>query len=150
MNSSTCFNTQYGANFSPVDPDTVTYFFLTDPFIDKDRDGRVTGRFGAGLLETIAIMLGISGDPDDFNAWVTGNTIAPGDGDAPATQRRATSNPPAHTWLARITPEMSQRFVAQYQKYTGKRLTGLSRAQRIEEFRRLFGVERLGRQKRVR
>ena len=40
--------------------------FLTEPFVDKDGDGRVRGRFGAGLLETLGPFLGISGDPNDF------------------------------------------------------------------------------------
>ncbi|MFQ5737513.1 MAG: SGNH/GDSL hydrolase family protein [Acidobacteriota bacterium] len=40
--------------------------FFEDPFIDKDGDGRVRGRFGAGLLETLAPLLGFSGDPDEF------------------------------------------------------------------------------------
>jgi hypothetical protein len=40
--------------------------FLMDPFQDKDGDGRVRGRFGAGLLETLGPGLGISGDQNDF------------------------------------------------------------------------------------
>jgi phospholipase/lecithinase/hemolysin len=40
--------------------------FLRDPFQDKDGDGRVRGRFGAGLLETLGPVLGISGDQNDF------------------------------------------------------------------------------------
>ena len=44
--------------------------FLTDPFVDKDSDGKVTGRFGTGFLETAGPFLGISGDADDFNPGV--------------------------------------------------------------------------------
>jgi lysophospholipase L1-like esterase len=40
--------------------------FLRDPFVDKDGDGRVVGRPGAGLVESLAPLLGFSGDPDDF------------------------------------------------------------------------------------
>jgi lysophospholipase L1-like esterase len=40
--------------------------FLRDPFQDKDGDGRVEGRFGSGLLETLGPALGISGDGDDL------------------------------------------------------------------------------------
>ena len=36
--------------------------------MDKDGDGKVTGRLDAGLLETIALFVGISGDSDDFTA----------------------------------------------------------------------------------
>jgi len=42
----------------------LTLFF--DPHVDKDGDGRVTGRPRAGLLEALAPALGFSGDPDDL------------------------------------------------------------------------------------
>ena len=40
---------------------------LNDPFIDKDGDGVVTGRFLGGLLETLALITGFSGDADDLD-----------------------------------------------------------------------------------
>ena len=36
-----------------------------DPFVDQDGDGRVPGRPGWGLLETVAPLLGVSGDCDE-------------------------------------------------------------------------------------
>ena len=42
-----------------------TDVFLSDPFIDKDGDGLVTGRPNAGFLETLAPLLGFSGDAND-------------------------------------------------------------------------------------
>jgi len=50
----------------------MEYIFVTDPFVDKDGDGKVTGRFGTGLLETVGPFLGISGDANDFNPDVSG------------------------------------------------------------------------------
>ncbi len=45
--------------------DQLQSIFVSDPFVDKDGDGRVTGRPAAGLLETLGPALGLSGDPDD-------------------------------------------------------------------------------------
>jgi len=58
-------NQHYGLNIPPMDGPVLGALFLSDPFIDRDGDGRVTGRFGFGLLETIASILGISGDTGD-------------------------------------------------------------------------------------
>jgi hypothetical protein len=41
---------------------------LNDPFVDLDGDGRVRGRPGFGLLETLGPLLGISGDTDETTA----------------------------------------------------------------------------------
>jgi hypothetical protein len=49
----------------PVDLPTLGYVFLTDPFVDKDGDGRVRGRFLRGLIETLGPFMGISGDLND-------------------------------------------------------------------------------------
>jgi hypothetical protein len=57
----------YGAGIPLLSYDQLIQLFISDPFIDKDGDGRVTGRFGAGLLETIAPSLGFSGDENDFD-----------------------------------------------------------------------------------
>jgi hypothetical protein len=61
-------NEYYQTSVPLVDTGTLEYVFLTDPFVDKDGDGIVTGRSNAGLLETIAFFVGISGDSDDFTA----------------------------------------------------------------------------------
>jgi hypothetical protein len=59
------FNQHYGLTIPQVNGPILQQFFVADPFIDKDGDGRVTGRFGAGLLETISPLVGWSGDVDD-------------------------------------------------------------------------------------
>jgi lysophospholipase L1-like esterase len=40
--------------------------FLTDPSIDKDGDGRARGRPGVGLLESLSLIVGLTGDRNDF------------------------------------------------------------------------------------
>ena len=49
-----------------ISPTDLALIFLADPFVAKDNDGRVSGRFGAGFFETLGPFLGISGDRDDF------------------------------------------------------------------------------------
>jgi lysophospholipase L1-like esterase len=66
-------NTHFQTDIPPLSETALNVIALTDPFVDKDGDGRVRGRFGAGLLETLGPLLGISGDQDDFTAdpfWV--------------------------------------------------------------------------------
>lgn len=58
-------NGHYGMSIPAISEEALVSFFLTDPFIDKDSDGRVAGRPGAGLLETAGPLLGWSGDLDD-------------------------------------------------------------------------------------
>jgi hypothetical protein len=58
----------------PVNPLSEAQLAQTtweDPFVDIDGDGVVRGRPGAGLLETLAPFLGISGDNEDFSAAAT-------------------------------------------------------------------------------
>jgi phospholipase/lecithinase/hemolysin len=56
------FNQQFHRKIPVLDAATLRQIFLTDPFVDKNGDGRVAGRPGAGLLETLGPSLGISGD----------------------------------------------------------------------------------------
>lgn len=58
-------NAQYGISIPPISEAALVNFFVTDPFIDKDGDGRVAGRPGVGLLETVSPLLGWSGDSND-------------------------------------------------------------------------------------
>ncbi len=58
-------NQAFGTNFQPIPPQILEAIVLTDPHVDKDRDGKVIGRLGVGLLETLAFVLGISGDLND-------------------------------------------------------------------------------------
>ncbi len=58
-------NDHFNINIPPVSQTLLDQIFLNDPFIDKDGDGRVKGRFGLGTLETLGPFLGISRDLDD-------------------------------------------------------------------------------------
>jgi phospholipase/lecithinase/hemolysin len=60
-------NQAYGTTFPEISSQVLHFLFLTDPSIDKDKDGRVRGRLGVGLLETIAFLLGYSGDVNDLD-----------------------------------------------------------------------------------
>ncbi len=59
-------NTAFGMNVPQLDQNVLTWLFLLDPAIDKDNDGRATGRLGVGLIETLSFLFGITGDPNDF------------------------------------------------------------------------------------
>jgi hypothetical protein len=59
------FNARYGLGVPTVDTATLGNVFVTDPFVDKDGDGVVRGRFLRGLLETLGPFVGISGDLND-------------------------------------------------------------------------------------
>ncbi len=58
-------NSSFGANIPLIARSELEKICLADPFVDKDNDGKVRGRFGAGVLETIAPFIGISGDRDE-------------------------------------------------------------------------------------
>jgi hypothetical protein len=59
-------NSSFGTSFPAVTESEYMMTFFTDPFLDKDQDGRVAGRPFAGLLETIGWLLGITGDENDL------------------------------------------------------------------------------------
>jgi hypothetical protein len=61
-------NDHYGMSIPGVTATEFLYTFWFDPHVDKDGDGRVRGRLFAGLLETLAPLLGFSGDLDDTAA----------------------------------------------------------------------------------
>jgi len=58
-------NAELGSDIALIARTELRRIFLTDPFVDKDGDGRVPGRPLAGLLETLGPVLGVSGDLDD-------------------------------------------------------------------------------------
>lgn len=61
---------RYGWNTPQLSESTLNDIAAQDPFVDLDGDGRVRGRPLAGMLETIAPLLGISGDMEDsFAPW---------------------------------------------------------------------------------
>jgi len=61
-------NSRYGEKLpvNPLSEAQLAQIAREDPFVDIDGDGVVRGRPGAGLLETLAPFLGISGDNEDF------------------------------------------------------------------------------------
>lgn len=122
------FNTGYGAGFPLLDQPILEYLFLTDPFIDKDRDGRVTGRPGAGLLETLIWLMGISGDPNDFDSTITA-MAAEVDSATPDGSKKS------KTGLS---------IVENFARLTGKNFERMSRQERLNEIRRIFGLKRFG------
>ncbi len=61
-------NSYFGLSVPELHPLQMAFILYTDPFVDKDHDGRITGRPYAGLLETFAPLLGLSGDQNDFFA----------------------------------------------------------------------------------
>jgi len=61
-------NARYGISLPGFTTAEWTAMFTSDPFIDKDGDGKITGRPGGGLLETLARLVGFSGDLNDASA----------------------------------------------------------------------------------
>jgi hypothetical protein len=61
-------NDRFGTDFPQLTLGELLLVAFSDPFWDKDGDGRARGRPFAGLLETLGPLLGISGDEDDFVA----------------------------------------------------------------------------------
>lgn len=59
-------NQAFATNFPVIDEQTLTLLFLIDPSVDKDRDGKATGRIGAGLVESLLYMVGMTGDLNDL------------------------------------------------------------------------------------
>ncbi len=59
-------NLAFNMNVPELGHDVLTYLFMLDPSIDKDGDGKATGRLGVGLVETLAFLFGFTGDSDDF------------------------------------------------------------------------------------
>jgi len=105
-------NAHYGLAIPQIDPQTTYALFLTDPFIDKDRDGRVTGRPLAGLLETLGPLLGISGDSNDFQA---------------------------DSFAATASAEAAGvEFLAEYQRRTGRDLTRATPQEKQDALNQLF------------
>lgn len=112
-------NAYYGVNIPQPTLAEWTDIFYGDPFIDKDGDGRVTGRPGAGLIETIGPLLGISGDSND---------LAPSALDASGQQQRL------DTALALIEQAAPPSARAPAEGH------GPSRDQAIAALRRAFGA----------
>jgi hypothetical protein len=59
-------NDNFMFKVDPLIEEELNQITLEDPFVDVDGDGVVRGRPGAGLLETLAPFLGVSGDNEKF------------------------------------------------------------------------------------
>ena len=109
-------NSHFQVNIPLISEGDLEGIFLRDPFQDKDGDGRVRGRFGAGLLEKVGPVLGISGDRND---------LIP---DALPTQ---------------ISPRMGEQFIRRYLTLRGidpQMASEWSKWDAIEVFRYIFGL----------
>jgi hypothetical protein len=118
------FNTAYGLAIPPVDPSLLAYLFITDPFVDLNGNGRVRGRPFAGLLETVAWILGFSGDVETFPQGAT------------SSQAVSAAAGPV------MTPASKKKFLDEYQKMKGKDLTKASPHEVREAFREIFALDR--------
>ncbi len=128
-------NQRYGADIPQIDGQTLWQLTATDPFIDKDGDGRPTGRFGAGLLETVFSILSISGDTND------GTLPLPGAAVAPAAFVR-TLPPAPRSPSATADTMAATRALDEYARATGRDLRRMSRAEQADALRTLFGTTR--------
>jgi len=61
-------NQAFNASIAELPQETLNQLFLLDPSIDKDGDGRISGRLGVGLIETLAFLVGMTGDSNDLVA----------------------------------------------------------------------------------
>lgn len=116
------FNAHYGTNTPHIDGSTMFLLFRTDPFVDKDGDGQVTGRRGAGLVETLSAFLGFSGDPNDFGgAALSSSALALQTGGNSVTNETAATN-----------------FFNEYQRQTGRDLRMMSQREQFKRVGALF------------
>jgi lysophospholipase L1-like esterase len=116
-------NAQHGAAIPQIPGSTFADVLLTDPFVDKDGDGRVTGRFGAGLLETVSSLLQISGDASDVYTSTA------------ALESRSEGLAP--------NAAVEEAALNAYLLETGEDLRAMSFEDRVQAFHRLFGTDRL-------
>jgi len=114
-------NQHYAAGIPQLDALSLFWLHWTDPFIDKDGDGRVAGRFGLGLLETIFALLGLSGDSNETpgtSSLLAASASPSLDGDA-------------------------VKALDEYERHTGRDLRKMSPRERAAAVHRLFGTTRL-------
>ncbi|HEX7283791.1 MAG TPA: SGNH/GDSL hydrolase family protein [Vicinamibacterales bacterium] len=120
-------NQKYGAGIPLLDGGTLAFLTLTDPFIDKDGDGRVLGRFGGGLIETVFSVLGISGDTSDPLPSPTTMT---------STSDAATTS---------STTAQREQALDEIKKLTGLDWRKVPRGQLLRAVHEMFGTSRLAR-----
>ncbi len=122
-------NQRYGLGIPQIDWMTFQWLVQTDPHIDRDGDGRVTGRFGAGLLETMMAFLSIAGDSNEGAAALAGT--------AEADAKSLSSTPSIES-----DAQSTSRALDEYARRTGRDLRKLSRQERRAAMRALFGIAR--------
>jgi hypothetical protein len=107
-------NQQYGLGIPQIDAASLYWLVQTDPHVDRDGDGRVAGRFGAGLLETMLLLLNITGDTE---AAASAGTTAP-------------------------STSAAGLALDEYARQTGHDLRKMSRAEQLQALGALFGLRR--------
>jgi hypothetical protein len=121
-------NQHYGLGIPQLNGGLLQWLVQNDPHIDHDRDGRVRGRLGQGLLETLMWLVGLSGDTAEstlaFTESATASTTAPG----AKTTAGAT--------------EAATRALDEYARRTGKDLRTLAPKEQRAAMRELFGIRR--------
>ena len=119
-------NQHYGLGIPQIDGNIFQWFVQSDPHIDHDGDGRVRGRFGQGLLETLMSILSIAGDSNESPAALA----TEGQTTAPSTQS--------------ITSDTDAASLAldEYARRTGRDLRKMSPKDRQAAMRALFGLAR--------
>jgi hypothetical protein len=120
-------NQHYGLNIPQIDGSIFQWFVESDPHIDHDGDGRVRGRFGQGLLETLMSILSISGDAIESPA-----ALATADAPTAVSTTNSLASDPAAASLA----------LDEYARRTGRDLRKLSPKDRQAAMRALFGLAR--------
>lgn len=60
-------NQAFNMNVPLISQQILDIVFVYDPSIDKDRDGKITGRPGVGLIESLAFLFGVTADPNDLS-----------------------------------------------------------------------------------
>jgi hypothetical protein len=116
-------NRQYGLGIPQIDGASLYWLLHTDPHVDRDGDGRVAGRFGAGLLETLMSLLNITGDTEAA-------ATAPASGITASTSGATTVQRSANLALD------------EYARQTGRDLRKMSRAEQRQALSALFGLRR--------
>jgi len=128
-------NQRYGANISQIDGYTLYLLTAGDPFIDKDHDGKITGRFGLGLLETVFNLLGLSGDSND------GQLVIP-TAASTETASAASAPGPAAAGPISTTKQQQKRALDEYAKQTGHDLRTMTREEQVRAMHEMFGTTR--------
>lgn len=119
-------NQHYGLGIPQIDGLTLYWLLQTDPHVDRDGDGRVAGRFGAGLLETLMWLLSIAGDSEAAATPPTSGTEGVAASAAPATTAK----------------QSAKLALDEYARQTGRDLRKMSPVEQRRAVGALFGLKR--------